>query len=401
MLGEFDWDHLHELIDAFSVASVYGSNVKDLELKILEVFEDAAGAPPTMDDFTTLLDTSIRSKEAVSRKVAWVAQHCLGSRAWCVGQKIFLGRNPVSSPLVQQVKRLHIEPRGIDLGYWQNFSARQGFEVQTKVDAILVDIPNNTIFIVKGCSYTQARQQSPRLVLHSGGDSLFGPKDRVLANLEAPNGAVAALITAYAVMQASFAHMSVRPIYLVVDDPDCGWHFQAHDLGDVCMRDLKSGPLCLDEVPIVCSSLSERGPSLVHLPKWHEADFLSKSPVDRPSRALMLLQAIWERQLQNDGELIPASATDLAADVQARYSVEYPVDLRRHDLEDCLRAGGLIRRTRYAENSYAITPTGIGRYFIMKKKFFGRANPDLGLTAIRRMSHQSSLWAKYQRGSTT
>src|ERR1041384_4405407 len=57
MLGEFDWDHINELIDAYASASVHGDDVPELERKLVEPCSGVVDSSPNMDDFTALLDT--------------------------------------------------------------------------------------------------------------------------------------------------------------------------------------------------------------------------------------------------------------------------------------------------------------------------------------------------------
>ncbi len=406
MLAEFDWDHLDDLVSTYASAYVHGDTVPELERKIVEACSSATSAPPTFDDFTSLVDTTMRSKDIVSRKIAWISQHAFGARAWSVGQKILLRKPRLTSPLIDQVRALGIEAMPLDLQRCDDV-ARQNFEVQTKIDALLLDMANNTIFVVKGCSYSQAMKQSNgRLVLNTGQPSLFTPSDRLLGNVCVARSAVSALILAHLVLKSAFNHMEIRPVFMVVDDVDCGWHHQAFDLAPAFMAKLDADAVQLDEYDAVASSLDLQGlrgdsDALAPLPQWKTADFLAIAPVDRPTRCLMLLTALWRRQRGSGRELVPVPATALAEAVSERYGLVYPVDLRRHDLEDCLRAGGFIRRVRYAENSYAITPTGVGRIYLMKRKFYARANPDLGAHALRSIRVQAQRWARYQGGQAS
>lgn len=403
MLGEFHWDHLNELTEMYAAAYAQGDQLPRTERQVVEACAEVASQPLRMDDFSALLDTQSRGRDGISRKIAWQAQQVLSARSWCVGQKILLGRRHDSSPLIDQIRMLGVDPAHVPLPRFFEMAKNQPFDVQTKIDSLLVDMDKNTIFVVKGCSYSQARKVSRNLILATAENHLFVPKDRVLANVRVPSDLFGSLVLAHGILKSAFPNMNVLPLFMVVDDPDCGWHFQLHNVSEAIMQDCQAGLVDLDRFDVYASSLDfasalqEDSDFFAHPPKWKTTDHLACAPIDRPTRSLMMLNELWLNQ-QQSGDLAPLSSTELAQRVCERYSIVYTNDLRRHDLEDCLRASGFIKRPRYLENNYAITPTGVLRVFLIRAKFFGRANPDLPQKALVEIKAQAGRWRSYRDG---
>lgn len=405
MLNEKDWDNIDEWVHAYSKAYVHGDSLPELEGKLKDACNGLVEHTPQFDDFVSILDTSIRSRDAIARKVAWTAQRATGARAWCVGAKLIHGKFATNSPVIDQVAALDVEPRPVNLQHIkEQFIEHYYFNVQGTVDAVLIDVKKNTLMPVKGVAFSQAQRRSRALAYAKAGSGLFGQgSSRLLCNLIARQEELGALVVAHALLKSAFPHMEVVPGYIVVDDLDAGWHFELLDMTELVMRELVNGPLELDDYPVLANSLEEvyglRADSnaIAHLPIGVGDDPLEFAPVDRPTRCLMFLNELWRQQKRTLNEFVPVKATELAALVEHRYKVVLPPNTRRHDLEDGLQRRGFIERCRYSSNSYGLTPVGVFRIYAMKRLFLQRSTPDVGAIALQHIQHQARLLNDYRR----
>ena len=109
MHGEVTWDHLDRLVEAYAAASLYVSELRDLETRISRAAADILRYNGSFDDLTGLLATRSPTRELMTRRIAWAAQHVLRQRAWVVGSKLLVklpGDSGWASPMLDQMRML-------------------------------------------------------------------------------------------------------------------------------------------------------------------------------------------------------------------------------------------------------------------------------------------------------
>lgn len=421
MHGDVTWDHLDRLIEAYAASCLY-VDTRDLETRLSRAVADLQRYPATFDDLTSLLATRSPSREMISRRIAWSAQHVFGRRALNVGARLLtkLPKDQYASPLLDQLRALGVDgsmapaapspvPGATDGGApscGAPSSDSQPFEFPSlsfsTLDAMLAAPASDEIWVVKGCSYTQAARVSPDLWINADRTSLFGNSDRFLTQLYAPGAHVRTLLAARDLLQVSHPAFRVRAAYLVANDPGCSWHFQCHDLTGAKPAVAKQAKLLLDAYPTHATyrdfpaHFAREALGFAPLPDFASAtrgsDPLSALPADRPARALLLLQDLWGRQLNRPKRLASAKADDLAESVVRHTGLFMPKDQYRHDLEDCLERGHLVRRLPDHPGRFAITPKGIGRLLLLKQKLAG-ASDITTAQLLSHLTHQARLWA--------
>jgi hypothetical protein len=267
-----------------------------------------------------------------------------------------------------------------------------------KVDALLLSSASEELWLVKGCSYSQARRMSPELWVNSDRASLFGMDDRFMSRLSVSGTQVRTLLAGRDLIQAAHPRLRVRACFLVLNDPGCSWHFQAHDLTAARPRVWREVRVLLDRFPVVSThrqfaeQFAESGQGLGGLPDWASLDPMTSLPTDRPARSLLLLQELWGRQLNRPKRLSTARGDELAESVGRTTAVSLGRDQWRHDLEDCLERGGFVRRLPDRPGRFAITPKGIARLLLLRQKLEMKHDiptPQL----LSHVTHQARLWA--------
>lgn len=436
MQGDISWDHFDRLVEAYAAACLYIGEVRELEVRIARAMGDLLRQPGTFGDLTSLLATRTPSREMISRRVAWAAQHILGHRAWQVGAKVLvklpksMGPDAYGSPLLDQLRLLGFisagEGEGAGVGDGAATATAGGGATRTagdggalsfelpaleKIDALLATPSSADVWLVKGCSYTQAQRVSPDLWVNADRDSLFGQDDRFMTRVHGSVPHIRTLLAARDLVQAAHPQLRVRACYMVINDPGCSWHFQAHDLTSAKPSVLKSsshvegGPrggggmrVPLDSFNVLAThrafpeQFSKDGPGLSQLPDWAGSDPLTALPGDRPVRSLLMLHDLWGRQLNRPKRLATASGEDLADSVARTTAVSLGRDQWRHDLEDCLERSGFVRRLPDRPGRFAITPKGVARLMTLRLKL--GAGPRINAPQLlSHVSHQARLWA--------
>jgi hypothetical protein len=403
MTTDITWDHFDRLVESYAAASAYVTSLAELEARIGQACAALLASRAGISDLTSLLSTRAGSSEEVPRKIAWASQHIFGRRAWCVGQKVVLRRDGgmrASSPLVIQLNLLGHVPIAEQFASVDAAWNGVGYATHEKIDALLAAPSENEITLVKGCSYSQAKRVSPALWVNADRESLFAQGARFMSHLYVRREGVAALLLARDVLRAAYPHLRVRAVYLVINDPDCSWHFQAHDLSTATWDALKKSRVNLDPFAPAATfrqfreAFASDGDTFAGLPAWcqNTENFLAATPVDRPTRAMMLLNDLWMRQLNKPDRLIVVKGADLADAVSDRHSISYPADLWRHDLEDCLERGRFIRRSTDRDSSFALLPKGVARLLLLKQKFNPNV-PQVPAMVIHHVARQAKLWS--------
>lgn len=437
MHGEVTWDHLDRLYEAYAAASVFIGEVREIETRISRATADLLRYPATFTDLTAMLATRAPTREMITRRLAWAAQHILGKRAWCVGSKILV-KLPISeeaygSPLLDQLRMLGFVSAGEREVQARTAQSVQGSEggsdtqVATaaapshtlacelpegaaggaasfdlppldKVDALCCNSSSDEVWVVKGCSYTQAQRLSPGLWVNSDRDSLFEVDDRFMTRLLVSGSHMRTLLASRDLLQAAYPQLKVRAAFIIINDPGCSWHFQAHDLTSARPEVSKTAKVKLDTFPVLATHrsfpghFSKDGLELAALPDFAGDEPLTALPADRPTRALMLLLDLWNRQLNRPKRLATARGEDLAESVARTAAVALGRDQWRHDLEDCLERNAFVRRIPDRPGRFAITPKGVGRALVLRSKL--GAGPTLTPSILlNHIAHQARLWA--------
>ncbi len=406
MYGDVTWDHLDRLVEAFAAAGLYVTELRELETRLARASADLLRYPGTFDDMTALLATRGPTRELVTRRVAWASQHIFGKRAWCVGAKVLVslgeGRG-WASPVLDQVRALGF----VSAGERESVGEREAevrsgadFEVPPldKIDVVVMSPASEEVWVVKGAAYSAVRKLSPDLWLNSDRGSLFGVDDRFMTRLFASGSQVRTLLATRDLVQTAYPGLKVRACFLVINDPGCSWHFQAHDLTSAVPAVARASRVLLDRFPVVGThrELKERfaaaGSGLEALPDCPVDEWVSVLPADRPGRSLMLLTELWRRQVNRPRRLATARGEDLAETVGHATGVCLGRDQWRHDLEDCLERGGFVRRLPDRAGRFAVTPKGVARVLLLRQKL--GASPPVGPAQLMsHVLHQSRLWA--------
>lgn len=415
MYGEVTWDHLDRLVDAFAAAGLYLSDLRDLEVRIARACSDLLRYPATFDDLTSLLASRSGGRELVTRRLAWASQHIFSRRAWCVGSKVLV-RLPqpgaVASPLLEQMRLLGFVSAGErerlaggagGMGEPEALAAgRVGIDLEVppldKIDALLASPSSDEVWLVKGNSYSTTAKLSPALWINSDRGSLFGVDDRFMTRVFAGSAQVRTLLAARDLVQMAHPSLKVRACFLVLDDPGCSWRFQAHDLTSAAPQSLDEPRVLLDRFPAVRThrDMPERfaggSAGLSEPPAWAMDEWMSPLPADRPGRSLMLLTELWHRQLNRPRRLAASRGDDLAESVARHTGVCLGRDQWRHDMEDCLERGGFVRRLPDRAGRFAITPRGVARVLLLRRKLGASAAISVA-QLMSHVLHQSRLWA--------
>lgn len=399
MNGELHWPFLDRLIEKYAVAAAYVDNLPELERQIGDAVASLHHVRPTMHDFTCFLTPRIDQRDQVVRSVAWAAQHIFKARAWSVGSKVVQVRANgmrVSSALVDQVARFGFHPGNFDVRrldeQWKEFVR------QDTIDAVLPNIRENLIWVVKGQSISAARRISPRLSFGKGQSSLFGSDSRFIHGLCVQSDALASLLFCAEVLRGYLPDVNIRPVFITIDDPGCSWRFQAHCLDKFDVGKLREAKVSLDDVRVVSTSndfgnvLEEDSDAFAALPHWGTEDCLIAAPVDMPTRAVMMLTRLYRMQQDASLRLAVRSAGELSQAVSRHYGVTYTKDMYRHDAERLERAG-LIQPAHDGTARYGITARGVARVMLLEQRFNPMV-PRIAGPILEAVVTQEKLWER-------
>jgi hypothetical protein len=400
MFGEINWTNFDKLVESYAVLSAYTDKEKSIEFEIAAICENLVAKRASLEDFTEILGRKPQEKDEVVRKVSWAAQHILGCRAWSVGQKVLFQRRYEKrweSPLVDQVSRLGYRPSDIDLRQVYNQFPRKVVP-QDRLYTLLVDAKEETVHLVKGVSFGQLRRAAKRLELAVSEPNLFTADRKAFLNTTVDSSAVATLLFAREVVIKVFPQLRVRAHLMVLDDPCATWRFQIHDLSQSEVSQLRQGAVTVSSFPVALTHrdfdhiFDLNDDAFATLPSWASADFLNACPVDRPTRCLMLLKEMVDRQERRNVTLARFRPLDLVLAVSETRKIAYPTDLWRHDFEDCLERSRFIERWSDG-SSFVLLPKGLARYLLISRKF----NPMLTLSSgqlLERVSAHAKLLAR-------
>lgn len=402
MFGEINLDHFDDLIEGYGVASAYADRLDDLEREIVQIAARLGSQQPQIHDFSQILESRMSPSDERIRHAAWLMQHVYRCRAWSVNQSILLrrrcGENGFESALLDQLKKLEVPTCPVDISEWRRAQRRVNPGARKKLDVMMVDRRSHTIYLIVGQSYRQTRRLSPTLTLAKPYNTLFGLEHRVFLNANTERSTIATLRMAGSLLRAAVPTYTVKCLVALTDDPGCSWQFQCHEVPHKVAGYIKKKRVRLDDFvvdrthhDIAARGKAEEDP-LASLPKGASSQsYLRAAPVDRPIRSLMVLNSLLDEQEAATQRLVMKPAREIALKVAFDYGISYPRDMYRHDLLELERAR-LVKRARNKDNAYGLTPKGIGRIFVMARRFDPsvQADPDVLLARVRR---QGSLWA--------
>lgn len=409
MKRESEIEHFDHLVDAFAALVCYQDRIPQLEAKIHSQFVHLMQTRPHFDDIASLLGRRLSNSEVTLRRTAWVAQHALKSRAYCVGNLLVSSRQTratrtFTSPLLEQLQLLGFAAQHVELGETKRTSDR-GLALH-RIDCLLVDVANSTVYPVMGRTMSELASFGYSPTLQTS-DSLFAPKDREVYRIAAPAKAARTLSLATDLLRHAFPMVNVRPVFAVLADAESGWGYQLHDLSDKITNDrLTDKAVELDSTRVIASSQQycREGndlDDLEYLPRWPNSNYLDLLPVDRCARSLMVLSILWGAQKQAR-KLVSMSISELASQVEKRFLITYTRDLRRHDIEDCLERGGYVERPRFEASRFSLTARGVARILMFRRLSSPTtiADSDHGVHVnfLELIQRQAERWSHYRSG---
>lgn len=400
---------LDQLVDLLDIQHEFGGSMPGIQSDVAAAYRTLTLTPPSIEDFTSMLDSSFLLSHALCHKGSWIMQRLLEGRPCCVNQKILLPGQDLRSPLVEQIALRGFARKQSTIPDVAETWTMQRPRVQQSIDALLVRRDSSTVSLVKVVSFSQVRRRSNQIRFVQQQPSLFGEMEtnRILENAYVAREVLGSLIFAREVLEAATVGVSVRLFILILDDAPGSWKFQCHEVSAATPEHLESSLVALDEFsPIkttrdfgrITAKLIDRFASI---PSSRPMVSLNRGlkeniPVDRATRCLMMLNWLFDKQRvsSDSNSLGVVSFTDLTDVVESEYEIFYPKDQRRHDVEDCLWRGGFIDRVARTQNAYAIKPKGLMRVMIMKPKYNPMVPAFSARHALSEIGLLGEIWRK-------
>lgn len=392
-----------KLESVFSAVRAYASiaghydNIHELETRIARSWADTTKSGLTFDVVGSILGRAIKEDERRSRWGAWLAGRLFSGRATCVGNHVIQQRqNGFESPLVGQLQSLGLPTRRI--AFKQFTETLRGYRTQRRIDGMLVNLGEPQITVIKTAVLPlRAPTEEP---------SLFNPRPVGKPSFIVPSSAITPLVIAEWVLRSSLPSVPVRCLMFLIDGDRDSREFFAFDTTGTYLQQLTKSTFDLSACQVAKSSCELRAEgvdleSLASCPDIVTRESLMKLPVDRATRAMMCIDALWSRQASRQG-LSVMTAGELAKEVEHRFLINYTRDHQRHDLEDCLVNRGFIERPSYERKCYALTPIGVFQALLQRRLFQTNAiaiGPhDAEPSVLAPIRRQAKLWARYQAG---
>lgn len=370
------WDEHDFLVDLLERGhripqpNEYGASIRR---DLLDNAIDLVSGKSCRSDFDYLLDAAARVKQLQRRHFAWAAQAIFHGQACLVGQRILLSNG--RSPLVEQ---LHLEgdkPHYIDpVPHLKRLRrANKTLDVmiheRTKLHEIL---------LIQGYTFGEARRFNPDLTPIAGQPNLFGDRHLYLQNCVAKADDIRGLLIARDLLLHCYPDKKIVPLFLIVSEPESVLHYQAFDLTEMKVNDVRKSFVPLDGWEPTYSSLESR----VEATQWQDRldySMLNQPPLERAVRLAALLKEFYALQ-RGERDLVTASRAELGARVSSSILMHYEENLLRHDLEDGLERAGYVRRVWRDETRFAMSPKGVGRATTMIQR--GSADPRSAATLV-------------------
>jgi hypothetical protein len=411
-------DHIDRVFDKIAAAVSFKSRIPEAIDECLRIVSVARDEQPAFTELGRIIGHRQRSHDVVLRKNAWILQHAMSSRAYCVGNYIAfrrrmrkMSRHEFESPLLDQLALAGLVTQDSDLT--RIHSRIEKSHALKKIGGMCVDAATNTIYVMHGVSYAQAKRLRPAISAQKGRPGqtlpLFGQfDDRPVSGAAIHVSMALGLQYAAELIRKAVPGFGVRAVAVLSADPGAGWEHQIHDLTEFQHQKGGARLVELDDFPLIRSSLAMRRDDVRLLEQVPASmttrDVLQLAPVDRATRAFMILSVLWARQQSRQGELASMSVKELAAEIRNRFGVAYSRDLRRHDLEDCLLKHSYIDGPLYRPGEYAITHRGVGRLclFLASTGASLQFSPDISLeqNVVAQIMQQSARWDEYCFGNS-
>lgn len=397
------WHTLDHLVDLECASRTYGQPMPSLINDIHSQRNIIIDSTKSIEDFNSLGDSELPGPDYTQQKVAWIMQRVIGARCYCVGSKIVRHRaGSCSSPVLDQLTEFDASVDSDDIevlaNRWSKSKRRNAGN--NRLDAMAVDPASRTLYLVK-CANTSQISYSGRTPAN-----LFLPDDQIITNVRVSPEPVNALLCASQMISAATKNWTVKLLFVVVGD-EYSWSFQCHDVTRIIHQPLLDRPVYLDDYPLFATTRSFsselfENPDLFSMvgepPKFTSLkEALNVCPVYRYTRAMMLLLELWEEQCSDPSRLVAVPASVLQDRVSNKYGFPYTIDARRHDLEDCLRAGQFVGRVPWKRNEYAIELRGVERVLVMKHKY-NKMAPVETQVMVDRAFEQKKLWRRNSGG---
>lgn len=369
------WYQLDQLVNLDAHCRILKSPSPSLLDKIRGVKHQLVSSPKLASDFLALRDGQLPSSDLTTHKAGWIAARVFSTRPWCVGMNLIHSRSgQLSSPIVEQLAMLghRVDETAAQIvgRRWRNSSR----PFHAKVDAVcLPNLGQKIGTVVKAISYSSLISSDAL-----GADAIQHEPEGgcFLKECLVPSAMVNTLVRSRELLESACPSIRWQTYLLVVGD-QYSWQYQLHDFSNI-EEEFATGDKCLIDSLFVGSSLRYReeirkDPDfLQRVPNdtWRMSlpCMLKELPLDRYTRSMILLSSLFDHQ-EGEHRLAALEATELHKLMEQKFGLVYPKDMRRHDLEDCLRAGGWARRLPHRKNAYAITHTGVSRCLVMLHKY--------------------------------
>jgi hypothetical protein len=398
---EHDWDHFDELVQALAARTSDHAGLNDVKLatKLVKLFDDAQNKKLSFDYMTAITASEVSAREQICRKMAWLLQHALKAKVWCVNSRLLSVKSGKRySPVIEQLKQIGIRSVANRVEAFDALARTQGSKIQTTVDSVLLSPDFSKLYVVKGCTISSITgsvgNRHGGQAVRTGVGTLWQAPDRVISDPIVDSDACRTLVLAWGVLKDTFNQLEVIPVYCVIDDFDGGWHFQAHDLSIPFWKQFEAPRTSLSSYPILTQSL-EFLPQLTadpdafnSLPDWASGTPFYHIPPDRPARSLMILDVLQREQAGNPLEIVPLREGFIAEQISERYDLFYTKDMRRHDLLHIQRRG-LIQK--HPGNSFSITALGLARFHVAVAMALGAIHPDFSQKILSRITRHAEL----------
>ncbi len=402
MLTQDKWTKHDKSLNLVCNAALLGHAIPSAVLDFQRVRRKIVRSTKSFDDFAALRDSELIPRDVSQRKAAWIMQHIdpAGRSILVAPQLIGRRGKKLFSPLISQLNDSGLaEESAIGQVVLQSIhqSTRDSHD---RIEVVHWNPDSRQITLVKAQPYSRVtKSRSGGSVSVAG--SLFSKASREIGNIEISAAVVNSLLHARRLVSKAFPSVSVRLYYALIDD-DYSYNFQIFDLTSATFMPSGSTVNSSKFAPpaFTVADFMQRGrPAADYLPSFGWAagkilslkDALHRVPVDRYTRSAMFLYILYQEQMRSPNDLVKLSVPEWADLVEGEFGISLTPDIRRHDLEDCVRAGGFARRLPYRVNSYALTSTGLGRMNTLINKY-NRMAPTSSDNLIQMAIGQDWLW---------
>lgn len=406
---EAQWHQLDALVRVEVNARLLGAKRSAHFSQLVDRRHELLNTRRSAADFLALRDSQLPTPELITFKTGWLAAHLWPVRPWCVGMQI-VQRNGSTfrSPLVEQLTHMGHHCDGNAAQKMAEVWGGSKISHRVKLDAVcLPQVSGGGGILVKAISYSSMRSMSPSLRSSQASGLLFPTSSRIIHNCYADGSVLNSLSRTQALLSAACPSVKWKSFILIVDD-DFSWQFQLHDVSELCREYADSTSVAIDDYCVKSSvdyldQLSKDADYFQRIPHSTTGTSsptldmaLQVGPLDRYIRSMVHLGKAANEQ-SGEPRLVGTDAVDFHNYMESSIGLRYPRDMRRHDLEDCLRGGGWMKRLPHRQNAYGITDAGLVRYLTMVHKYNKMA--PIATDILIDMAHQQAgRWSQLGSG---